>query len=66
VGDPAGVKGSHDVLAAFKKIAAANVKFISRGDNSGTDVMEKAYWKEAGTKPRAATTCRPAWAWARC
>jgi tungstate transport system substrate-binding protein len=52
--DPAGVKGSHDVLAAFRKIAAANVKFISRGDNSGTDVMEKNYWKEAGTKPAGA------------
>src|SRR5690349_12174119 len=36
--DPAGVKGSRDVIGAFKKIAGANVKFISRGDNSGTDV----------------------------
>jgi tungstate transport system substrate-binding protein len=52
--DPAGVKGSHDVLAAFKKIASSNVKFISRGDNSGTDVMEKNYWKEVGTKPAGA------------
>jgi tungstate transport system substrate-binding protein len=49
--DPAGVKGGHDVIAAFKKIAAANVKFISRGDNSGTDAMEKGYWQQAGTKP---------------
>jgi tungstate transport system substrate-binding protein len=52
--DPAGVKGSRDVIAAFKKIAAANVKFISRGDNSGTDVMEKGYWQQAGTKPAGA------------
>jgi tungstate transport system substrate-binding protein len=52
--DPAGVKGGRDVLAAFRKIAAANVKFISRGDNSGTDVMEKGYWKEAGTRPAGA------------
>jgi tungstate transport system substrate-binding protein len=52
--DPARVKGSHDVLAAFRKIASSNVKFISRGDNSGTDVMEKAYWKEVGTKPAGA------------
>jgi tungstate transport system substrate-binding protein len=49
--DPAGVKGNHDVIAAFKKIASSNVKFISRGDNSGTDVMEKEYWKDAATKP---------------
>jgi len=52
--DPAGVKGSHDVIAAFRKIAAANVKFISRGDNSGTDVMEKGYWQQAGTRPAGA------------
>jgi tungstate transport system substrate-binding protein len=50
--DPAGVKGSHDVLASFRKIASSKVKFISRGDNSGTDVMEKAYWKEIGVKPQ--------------
>jgi tungstate transport system substrate-binding protein len=49
--DPAHVKGMTDVLAGFKKIAASNVKFISRGDNSGTDVMEKNYWKEVGAKP---------------
>jgi tungstate transport system substrate-binding protein len=44
----------HDVIAAFRKIAAGGAKFISRGDDSGTDVMEKAYWKEAGTKPAGA------------
>jgi tungstate transport system substrate-binding protein len=49
--DPVGIKGSPDVIAAMKKIAASNSKFISRGDNSGTDLMEKAYWKEAGTRP---------------
>jgi tungstate transport system substrate-binding protein len=54
VRDPAGVQGSHDVVDAFRKIAAAGVKFISRGDNSGTDVMEKGYWTQAGTKPAGA------------
>jgi tungstate transport system substrate-binding protein len=54
VADPAHVKGMKDVIAAFRQIAAANVKFISRGDNSGTDVMEKNYWKDAGTKPTGA------------
>ena len=49
--DPAGVKGGKDVIAAMRKLAGTNAKFISRGDNSGTDQMEKAYWKEAGTKP---------------
>ena len=52
--DPARVKGGKDVLAAFRKIAAADVRFISRGDNSGTDVMEKGYWKDAGVKPAGA------------
>jgi tungstate transport system substrate-binding protein len=45
--DPAGVKG-HDVVAALKKIAAANAQFISRGDKSGTNAAELRYWKAAG------------------
>lgn len=52
--DPARVKGSNDVIAAFKTIAASGAKFISRGDNSGTDLMEKSYWKLAGTQPAGA------------
>ena len=51
--DPAGIAGGKDVLAAFRKLAASPVKFISRGDNSGTDVMEKSYWKAAGVMPPA-------------
>ncbi|MFL6672865.1 MAG: extracellular solute-binding protein [Massilia sp.] len=54
VADPAHVKGSKDVIEAFKKIAASGTKFISRGDNSGTDVMEKKYWKAVGTRPAGA------------
>lgn len=50
--DPAGIKGGRDVLKALKKIADSHVKFISRGDNSGTDQMEQAYWQRAGTKPK--------------
>ncbi|MCX7220391.1 MAG: substrate-binding domain-containing protein [Burkholderiales bacterium] len=53
VEDAAGIKGSRDVIAAMRKIVAAKVKFVSRGDNSGTDQMEQAYWKEAGAKPQA-------------
>jgi len=49
--DPAGIKGSKDVISAMKKIAAGKPRFISRGDNSGTDQMEQEYWKEAGVKP---------------
>ena len=52
--DPAQLKGSKDVIAAFKRIASTGVRFISRGDNSGTDVMEKGYWQQAGAKPAGA------------
>ncbi|MBS1186159.1 MAG: tupB [Burkholderiaceae bacterium] len=51
VSDPAGIKGSKSVIAAMQKIAASKTRFISRGDNSGTDQMEQAYWKQAGVKP---------------
>jgi tungstate transport system substrate-binding protein len=49
--DPAGIKGSRNVIDAMRKITNSGLRFISRGDNSGTDQMEKNYWKEAGTKP---------------
>lgn len=52
--DPARIAGGKDVLAAFRKIAAADVRFVSRGDNSGTDIMEKGYWKQAGAMPQGA------------
>jgi tungstate transport system substrate-binding protein len=52
--DPAGVRGGRDVTAAMKKIAASGAKFVSRGDESGTHQMEKAYWKDAGAQPQGA------------
>lgn len=52
--DPAGIRGGRDVVAAFRKLAAGPARFISRGDNSGTDIMEKSYWKLAGTQPAGA------------
>jgi tungstate transport system substrate-binding protein len=53
-GDPAGIKGSKDVLASLKKIVDSKARFISRGDNSGTDQMERAYWKDIGARPEGA------------
>jgi tungstate transport system substrate-binding protein len=50
--DPAGIKGSKDVIAAMTKIVESKAKFISRGDNSGTDLMEKTYWKTVGSQPK--------------
>lgn len=50
--DPAGIRGGKDVIAGLRKVAASGTKFVSRGDNSGTDVMEKSYWKQAGIEPK--------------
>jgi len=50
--DPAGMRAQKGVIDAFKLLAQGKARFISRGDNSGTDQMEKIFWKEAGaTKP---------------
>jgi tungstate transport system substrate-binding protein len=46
--DPAGLHGGTDVIAALRRIAEKKAKFISRGDDSGTDKMEKSYWLLAG------------------
>jgi tungstate transport system substrate-binding protein len=46
--DPAKIAGGKDILEALRKIGAAKVPFISRGDRSGTHAAELRYWKEAG------------------
>ena len=43
--DPAKIKGGHDVVAAFRAIWSAQAPFVSRGDRSGTDALEKRLWK---------------------
>jgi tungstate transport system substrate-binding protein len=48
--DPAKIKGLKSTTEVFKKIAASQTPFISRGDNSGTHSKEKQVWKEAGVK----------------
>ena len=49
--DPAKIKGEKSAPAAFKKIAAAGSRFVSRGDKSGTHVLEQGLWKQAGLTP---------------
>jgi tungstate transport system substrate-binding protein len=49
--DPAKIKGIKSTSEAFKKIAAAEKLFLSRGDNSGTNAKEKDIWKNAGINP---------------
>jgi tungstate transport system substrate-binding protein len=46
--DPAGVKGSKDIVAALKAIKTKAAPFISRGDKSGTHSAELNLWKAAG------------------
>jgi len=46
--DSAKIKGIKSASEAFKKMAASNALFLSRGDNSGTHSKEKAIWKAAG------------------
>jgi tungstate transport system substrate-binding protein len=49
--DPAGVRGSKDVVAAFKALEKAGAPFVSRGDKSGTHTAELGLWKAAGIDP---------------
>jgi tungstate transport system substrate-binding protein len=46
--DPTRVAGSKDILAAMKKVEAAQAPFVSRGDRSGTHMAELDLWKAAG------------------
>jgi hypothetical protein len=52
--DPAGIKGMKNAASAFGKLAAAQAKFVSRGDDSGTHVKEKDVWKAAAIEPQGA------------
>jgi tungstate transport system substrate-binding protein len=61
-GDPAGVKASapHDAISALEAIAAAGVggtaSFVSRGDNSGTNVQEQLMWGLTSTVVKQAAS----------
>ncbi|PKN68469.1 MAG: tungsten ABC transporter permease [Deltaproteobacteria bacterium HGW-Deltaproteobacteria-12] len=52
--DPATIKGEKSATGALKKIMDKGVKFISRGDKSGTHVAEMELWQKAGIKPDGA------------
>lgn len=53
-GDPAGIKGAVSAVEAFKKIYQAGSAFLNRGDDSGTDKLERSLWKKAGLDPSGA------------
>ena len=52
--DPAGIFGLTNATLAFSKILAAHALFISRGDNSGTHIMELRLWSWVGYTPSPA------------
>jgi tungstate transport system substrate-binding protein len=49
--DPAGVRGVPSAAVALRKIAAAGARFVSRGDRSGTHLLEQALWTSTGLTP---------------
>ena len=51
--DPAKIKGEKSAVAALKRIAEAQARFVSRGDKSGTHALEMTLWKQAGITPAA-------------
>ena len=51
-GDPIALQGAGSAVEAMQKLAANGALFVSRGDNSGTDQIEKKLWKDAGFDPK--------------
>jgi tungstate transport system substrate-binding protein len=51
--DPARVRGVTSGAGALQRIAAAGARFVSRGDRSGTHLLEQALWSSAGVTPAA-------------
>ena len=52
--DPARIKGAPRAADALKRIAESQSRFVSRGDKSGTHLVELRLWKQAGVEPRGA------------
>ncbi len=50
--DPAKIKGTKTAAETLKKLADAKALFVSRGDNSGTDQLEKKLWKDNKIEPK--------------
>ena len=52
--DPAKIKGMPKAVEALKRIAETQLRFVSRGDKSGTHLLELGLWKQAGVEPTGA------------
>ncbi|MEL0436820.1 substrate-binding domain-containing protein [Phycobacter sp. K97] len=51
--DDAGVAGAETAVDALQKVADAEARFVSRGDDSGTHKKELSLWTAAGLDPAA-------------
>lgn len=49
--DPAQIANAPDAATALRRIADAQARFVSRGDDSGTHKRELALWEKAGIEP---------------
>lgn len=56
--DPAGVRGMTSLVDAARLIAAAEARFVSRGDGSAVHRVERGVWIEAGINLPASTTLK--------
>lgn len=52
--DPARIKSRPTAVDALRRVAETRSRFVSRGDRSGTHVLELGLWKQAGLEPRGA------------
>jgi tungstate transport system substrate-binding protein len=50
--DPAKIAAAKSAVEAYRRIAATQAKFFSRGDNSGTHKKEMGLWEKAEIKPQ--------------
>jgi tungstate transport system substrate-binding protein len=54
IGDPAAVRGQ-PTLEALRLIASSASTWVSRGDNSGTNIIENQLWRQLGMNPEGAS-----------
>jgi tungstate transport system substrate-binding protein len=50
--DPSKIKSAKSDLNAFEEIAEKGTAFVSRGDDSGTNIRETDIWDDAGINPK--------------
>jgi tungstate transport system substrate-binding protein len=51
-GDPAKIKRLKTAVEAFEEIAEKGLPFVSRGDDSGTNIKELDVWDDVGINPK--------------